>query len=1090
MQYMRRKVSRMIHKGKKVIAWLLLAVMLLSMPGGEVYAEDIPQISEEQSDIKVEETQNNEVTDQDNASENNSSNADENVVSAEEPEEVEENISNQDQTQTTDQPVSTSSEETTVDFTQQGLINYVGIDFPYLETPAEQNIVISYGDGTENVSEAKVIVNKNDGSVLEISLSKKEGELFMFTYSFDETATGVYELTDFVYVQDGIEQTIHLADTGIKAMFGVNEEYPGYNEPAEVVTEGVSEQEVEMSVVDVKSGNIEETAADIEDAIQATEEKVGQAQKSRASRTVATQKDGNLVVVLDPGHGGKDSGAVGVNGVYEKNLTLKIAQYCKAELEQYNGITVYMTRTDDTYPGGTGDAAADLDNRVAYAKNNGADVLVSIHLNSTGTGAANGAEVYFPNSSYRPEIGNEGMNLAQKVHDELVSLGIHGRGIKIRNTENGSIYPDGSPSDYYGLIYRAKKAELPAIIIEHAFIDNPSDYNNFLSSDEKLQKLGIADATGIAKTYGLSKVKIEGTGHVDISADEKQGNVVAEIVKGEEAVVGVQAAVWGETNGQNDLRWYDLKKKSNGQWETVFDISNHKECGRYYIDLYAVRQNGNVDYLDSQTFEISTISAEITIGEYDKESGTFELTARNIQSPSGVKQVQFPVWKDGEQDASIYWYTAERQADGSYKAIANVKNHGYRIGTYISHVYITGENGVTIGQIAGNCEVTPADLEVELKDISIGGSEKEYQIRGQNIGIYGGLGMQVAVWGATNGQNDLKWYNGYIGADGQWYADIDISNHGEHGKYYADVYTTMPNGIMMCIKSFQFEISTISAEITIGEYDKESGTFELTARNIQSPSGVKQVQFPVWKDGEQDASIYWYTAERQADGSYKAIANVKNHGYRIGTYISHVYITGENGVTIGQIAGNIVINEIKNDSLYAIMGKTSVSVDQMVRYYNSIGVTYPAVDLGKGGAETIEEFCKIVYEEAESEGVKAEVVFSQIMLETGNLQFGGDVKIEQFNFGGLGATGNGVPGCVFPDVRTGIRANVQHLKCYASDAPLNNDRVDPRWGEWLRNKAPYVQWLGIPENPYGAGWAAGKDYGKKIINIINKIMLF
>ena len=96
--------------------------MLFSMPGGEVYAEDISQISEQQSDIKVEETQNNEVTDQDNASENNSPNVDENVAPAEEPEEVEENISNQDQTQTTDQPVSDSSEETTADFTQQGLI--------------------------------------------------------------------------------------------------------------------------------------------------------------------------------------------------------------------------------------------------------------------------------------------------------------------------------------------------------------------------------------------------------------------------------------------------------------------------------------------------------------------------------------------------------------------------------------------------------------------------------------------------------------------------------------------------------------------------------------------------------------------------------------------------------------------------------------------------------------------------------------------------------------------------------------------------------------------------------------------------------
>mgnify|MGYP000122724422 CR=1 FL=1 len=65
------------------------------------------------------------------------------------------------------------------------MINYVGIDYPYLETPAEQNIVISYGDGSENVSDARLAVQKDDGNTLEIGLSKKEGGLYLFTYSFD-----------------------------------------------------------------------------------------------------------------------------------------------------------------------------------------------------------------------------------------------------------------------------------------------------------------------------------------------------------------------------------------------------------------------------------------------------------------------------------------------------------------------------------------------------------------------------------------------------------------------------------------------------------------------------------------------------------------------------------------------------------------------------------------------------------------------------------------------------------------------------------------------------------------------------------------
>ncbi|OUQ46178.1 GBS Bsp-like repeat-containing protein, partial [Lachnoclostridium sp. An118] len=422
------------------------------------------------------------------------------------------------------------------------------------------------------------------------------------------------------------------------------------------------------------------------------------------------------------------------------------------------------------------------------------------------------------------------------------------------------------------------------------------------------------------------------------------------------------------------------------------------------------------------------------------------------------------------------------------KAVANIKNHGYSIGTYTSHIYITGENGVVTCLIAGNCEVTPADIEIAMSDITANGKEKDYRVEAQNIGVYGGLGMEVAVWGnSEGGQNDLRWYKGYMGNEGQWYADIDISNHKERGLYYADVYVIMHNGARMCVKSFQMNITSPMADVSIGAYDKASGTFELTASNIQCPSGVKKIEFPVWKEGDQAATVYWYTAKKQADGTYKAVANIKNHGYSIGTYTSHIYITGENGVVTCLIAGNCEVNSTLSDGLYTIMGNAGISVNQMSSYFRSLDVTYPSLALKKGGAASIEEFCQIVYEEAVSEGVKAEVVFAQIMLETGNLQFGNDVKIEQFNFGGLGATGNGNPGCSFPDVRTGIRANVQHLKCYASNEPLNNEKVDPRWGEWLRNKAPYVQWLSIPHNPYGTGWAADEKYGESILNIINRL---
>lgn len=144
---------------------------------------------------------------------------------------------------------------------------------------------------------------------------------------------------------------------------------------------------------------------------------------------------------------------------------------------------------------------------------------------------------------------------------------------------------------------------------------------------------------------------------------------------------------------------------------------------------------------------------------------------------------------------------------------------------------------------------------------------------------------------------------------------------------------------------------------------------------------------------------------------------------------------------------------------YTIMGGTTVSVDEMCSLYNSQGCTYPSEELSGGGASDIDTFCNIIVEEANAENVRGEVVFAQAMLETGWLSFGGDAGIDQFNFAGLGTTGGGVKGIAFPDVRTGIRAQVQHLKAYASTDSLNQECVDERFDYVTRETAPYVEWL-------------------------------
>ncbi|MDD3404420.1 MAG: glucosaminidase domain-containing protein [Hespellia sp.] len=175
---------------------------------------------------------------------------------------------------------------------------------------------------------------------------------------------------------------------------------------------------------------------------------------------------------------------------------------------------------------------------------------------------------------------------------------------------------------------------------------------------------------------------------------------------------------------------------------------------------------------------------------------------------------------------------------------------------------------------------------------------------------------------------------------------------------------------------------------------------------------------------------------------------------------------------------------------YTIMGENGVNLQQMVAFFQASGHTYPSEPLGVGGAATIEDYCQMFLEEAAAEGVRAEIPYVQSMKETGWLQFEGVCEVSQYNFAGLGATGGDVAGESYPDVRTGIRAQIQHLKAYATADPLQGSCVDTRYELVRKASAPYVQWLGQQENPEGCGWATDSGYGISIAEMIQNLKTF
>ena len=238
--------------------------------------------------------------------------------------------------------------------------------------------------------------------------------------------------------------------------------------------------------------------------------------------------------------------------------------------------------------------------------------------------------------------------------------------------------------------------------------------------------------------------------------------------------------------------------------------------------------------------------------------------------------------------------------------------------------------------------------------------------------------------------------------------------------------------------------------------------------------------------GWSGEGIKWYSGGSIAVyRQYNPYARTGSHNYTCSSFERDSLVkAGWSNEGVGWDA--VAVGHPVTDS---IMGSTTVSVDRMVAHYNKTvaakGAAYPADVYAQYGAPDITTFCTILTQQANSEGIRAEVLYAQVMLETGYLQFGGQVEPHQCNFGGLGATDDGAHGATFPDVATGLLAQAQHLKVYASADPLNNPCVDPRFNNAVeafgRGSAPCVSDLGDGK------WATDPKYASKLLNIMNAL---
>ena len=194
-----------------------------------------------------------------------------------------------------------------------------------------------------------------------------------------------------------------------------------------------------------------------------------------------------IVVVIDPGHGEKNAGAI-YGGYIEKTLTLNTAKAMKEELEKYDGIKVYLTRDSDV--------DMELGERAAFAKEVDADLLLSLHYNMSELHKLFGTECWISAFGRCYAVGRDFSLIELEM---LTKEGLYDRGIKTRLNSRGT--------DYYGIIRSSTANDIPAVIIEHCHLDQVND-KPYIDHNTWPQKYGVLDATAVARYFGLKSEQL------------------------------------------------------------------------------------------------------------------------------------------------------------------------------------------------------------------------------------------------------------------------------------------------------------------------------------------------------------------------------------------------------------------------------------------------------------------------------------------------------------------------------------------------------------------------------------------------------
>lgn len=342
--------------------------------------------------------------------------------------------------------------------------------------------------------------------------------------------------------------------------------------------------------------------------------------------------------------------------------------------------------------------------------------------------------------------------------------------------------------------------------------------------------------------------------------------------------------VWSEANGRDDITWYRAIKQTSSEWDRTVDLTRHQSTGVYNIHVWAGDGNKPTEFQQSTwiyvpEFNTTRPTPPTATAEVSTDCRTMKAVARNIE---GYDKVCFPIWSEANGQDDIAWYSAAKQADGTWACTVDLANHN-STGNYQIHVY---------GEKDGKMELltnTTAYVEKLPPRVTAEVSADYRTMRLVVTGVDGYDQVYLPTWSVVSGQDDIVWYSAEKQAGGTWACTVDLSNHNSTGKYLIHVYGRK-DGKQELLTSTTANVEKLAPQVT-AEVSGDCRTMHLTAANIEN---CDQVYLATWSvtDGQDD--IVWYPAAKQADGTWAYTVDLRKH-HTAGQYMIHVYGRSESG---------------------------------------------------------------------------------------------------------------------------------------------------------------------------------------------------